>query len=83
MAIQSYLVYAKPGCREAVAERLREFPHSDISPAQQHDVVILVTETSGKSGTELLETHLASIPGVDGYALVAGYSDELIAAEEN
>lgn len=82
MAIQSYLVYAKPGCRDTVAARLRTIPLSDIRPSETHDIVILVTETEGKSGTESLENQLAAIPEVDGYALVAGYSDELIAAEE-
>ncbi len=82
MAIQSYLVYAKPGYRERVAARLREIPQSDVRPAEKHDVVILVTETEGKAATQLLEDQLAEIAEADGFALVAGYSDDLIAAEE-
>ncbi len=83
MAIQSYLVYAKSGCREAVTSQLRNISGAEVSPAENRDVVILVTETSGKAATQLLEDQLAAIPEADGFALVAGYSDELIAAEEN
>lgn len=83
MGIQSYLIYAKPGCRDAVTAQLRSIEGADVTPANNRDVVILVTETEGKAGTQLLETLLSEIPEADGFALVAGYSDELIAAEEN
>ncbi|MCU0229154.1 MAG: hypothetical protein MUF01_16105 [Bryobacterales bacterium] len=83
MAIQSYLVYAKPGERDQVTTQLRGLPFAEVSPAEHHDVVILVTETHGKADAELLESQLSGITGIDGFALVAGYSDELIAAEEN
>jgi len=82
MAIQSYLVYAKPGCRKAVVARLREIPQSDVCPAKAHDVVILVTETDREFSAQSLEERLAGISEANGFALVAGYSEELIGAEE-
>ena len=83
MAIYSYLVYAKPGQRSALAARLRHFPQADVREAENQDVVILVTEIGGKAATQLAEEQMATIPEASGFAMVAGYSDELIAVEED
>lgn len=78
MAIQSFLVYTKPGCRADVSASLAKLPGTEVLPADNADLVILVTESAGKAGTQSLERAMEALDGVDGFALVAGYSDEAV-----
>jgi nitrate reductase NapAB chaperone NapD len=78
VAIQSFLVYTKPGWKAEVSASLAEMPGAEVMPADNADLVILVTESGGKAGTQSLERAIESLDGVDGFALVAGYSDEAV-----
>jgi nitrate reductase NapAB chaperone NapD len=78
VAIQSFLVYTKPGCKAEVSALLAQIPGSEALPADNADLVILVTESGAKAETQSLERAIESLDGVDGFALVAGYSDEAV-----
>lgn len=78
MAIQSFLVYTKPGHKAAVCSALAALPGAEVSPSDNRDLVILVTESKDKTATQCFESTLESLGGVDGFALVAGYSEEAI-----
>lgn len=78
MAIQSFLVYTKPGCKAEVSAALKDLPEAEVLPADNADLVILVTESGGKAATQSLERAIEALDGVDGFALVAGYSDEAV-----
>ncbi|MDZ7639434.1 MAG: chaperone NapD [Bryobacterales bacterium] len=82
VAIQSFLVYTKPGHRADVAAALAAMPGMEATAADNEDLVILVTESEGKAATQSLERALEALEGVDGFALVAGYSEEAIRAAE-
>ena len=61
MAIQSFLVYTKPGCRAEVSAQLGKIPGSEALLADNADLVILVTESGGKAATQSLERAIESL----------------------
>lgn len=64
MAISSYLVIAGPGSKAAVQERLEALPNCEVVPAEAHDVLILVTETTGRAEEDALRGRLEALEGV-------------------
>lgn len=74
MTIRSYLVLVRPGQRDAVAERLRAMPDCDVIPAENRDVIVVVSETPAVEADAMLEERLSGVEGVAGVSLVAGYA---------
>ena len=76
MTIQSYLVYPETGHGPAVAESLRRLTGcSEIIPAQNRELLVLVTETATNDDQKALEANLESLDGVACLAMVGGWAE--------
>ncbi|MCB0737794.1 MAG: chaperone NapD [Bacteroidetes bacterium] len=76
MPIKSYLVHAAPGHKEIVRNSLLKQMGCDVFPAENEDVLVLVTDTQSKQDELVLESKLAEIPNIQNMVLVAGFVDE-------
>lgn len=73
ISIRSFLVYARPGCREALAAALEEEPGCEVYPSSNADVLVLVTEHISTSDEAAFDARLAERDDVEGVALVSGF----------
>jgi nitrate reductase NapAB chaperone NapD len=75
MSVCSYLVLANPGSARAVAERLAGIPRCDVIPAENRDVLVLVTETDDPEEERTLRDRLAAVEDVAALVLTFGEID--------
>jgi len=69
LPILSYLVLPVAGAAEPVARRLKAIPGCDVARAENRDLLILVTETSGEDEEQRLRTSLAELEGIRSMSL--------------
>lgn len=75
MPIRSYLVFPDAGQTGAVADRLSALPGCDVVPAENREVLLLVTETEDAAAEEALRRRLESVDGVRAMVLAFGDVD--------
>lgn len=75
MPIKSYLVHLSEGKKAEAMKELSLIPACEAIPSENHDVIVLVTDTESKQAEKDLELKLAAIEHIDHLALVAGYND--------
>ena len=73
MSVRSFLVYVASGARDGVSQALAALPGCDVYPADNRDVIVVVSDVADRAAEETFDEQLAAIPGVLGAALVAGY----------
>ncbi|WP_394971028.1 hypothetical protein [uncultured Croceitalea sp.] len=73
MPIKSYLVHPQEGKKMHLANVLSEIEQCEVLPAENKEVLILVTETYSKQEEEVLKEKLDSINEVKLMALVSGF----------
>ncbi len=64
MPICSYLVHTRPDDAADVADRLSALPGCDATPADDGDLVVLVTDTDSDADERALHERLQAEPGV-------------------
>lgn len=74
MGVRSFLVHVAPGTRDDVARALRADPACDVYPAENRDVVVVVSDLDDRRAEEAFDERLSAIPGVMHVALVAGFA---------
>ncbi|MGX1930127.1 chaperone NapD [Flagellimonas sp. 2504JD4-2] len=74
MPIKSYLVHPTEGKKEALANELANMQHCEVVPAENEDVLILITETDSKQEEEELKQNLEKISDIKLMALVSGFN---------
>ena len=72
MPVCSYLVHSQPGRRTDVANRLEQIPGCEATPADQHDLIVLVTATDTVEEEAALQKSLESVEGIQNIALTFG-----------
>ncbi len=72
MPVCSYLVHIKEGRSASVTEELNRFPECEATPAQNRDLLILVTETDSKHADDELRKRIESISDIECLALTFG-----------
>ncbi len=73
MPIKSYVVHYEESKREALVEELQKLQGCEIIPAQNHDVLVLVTETETEELDSKLYNKLLEIKGLKHVSLVSGF----------
>jgi nitrate reductase NapAB chaperone NapD len=73
MPIFSYLAIPRTGAKELLSTALARLPHCTVVPADNHDVVVLVTDTPDQSAEEALQKELQALPLLQSLSLVFGY----------
>ena len=77
MPIFSYLAMPKEGARETLSAALQALPYCEIIPADNVDVLVLVTDTPDESAQRDLQEQLQKIPSLQSLSMAFGYSDKL------
>lgn len=72
MPILSYLVFPAAGAAGRVVRQLSALPGCEVTRAEHHDLLILVTETSGDAEEQALRASLAGIDEVRSLSLAFG-----------
>jgi nitrate reductase NapAB chaperone NapD len=73
--ICSYLVIPEDGASVLVAERLATLPGCDVVPAENRDVLILVTDTPGLEEESALRRRVEALDGIQALLLTFGEID--------
>ncbi len=74
MPIKSYLVHPLEGKKILVAEALTKIEQCEVLPAENKDLLILVTETNSKQEETDLKEKIDLVKGIKLMALVAGFN---------
>lgn len=72
MPVCSYLVIAADGEAGALATRLSGMHGCEVTPAENADVLILVTETAGPEAEAVLRARLEDMEGMQALLLTFG-----------
>ncbi len=75
MAVKSYLVYPRTGLKIELITQLADLAGCEVTPAENRDVVILVTETSDQLEENRLEQRILSLPALESLNLVCGLEE--------
>lgn len=75
MPICSYLVIPQEGAVVRVHARLAEMPECEVVQADNHDLLLLVTETSTPVHEETLRARLETTDGIQALLLTFGELD--------
>ncbi len=74
MPIKSYLVHPHKGKKKELIEALSAISSCEVMPAENEDLVILVTETETEKEEELLKAKLETLPSIKLLAMVSGFN---------
>jgi nitrate reductase NapAB chaperone NapD len=77
MPIFSYLAIPVEGARAALSHELKALPHCQVIPADNEDILILVTDAPDENAERDLQEHLKNIPSLQSLSMAFGCSDEL------
>ena len=78
MPICSYLVYPVKGKFRTLKRKLLSLPGCEVLPAENRDVLVLVTETNGEAEEAKLQQSLKKIKELQCLALTFGSVDEMV-----
>lgn len=73
MPIKSYLVHPCEGKKQDLAGVLANMEYCEVMPAENRELLILVTDTPTRQEEEALREHLEKLEGVKLLALVSGF----------
>jgi nitrate reductase NapAB chaperone NapD len=74
MPIKSYLIFPKDGHAVGVIKKLTQFTHCEVMPADNQEVIVLVTDCdSEKEDEQFLET-LKGDSTIQHISLISGFS---------
>jgi nitrate reductase NapAB chaperone NapD len=75
MPIFSYLAIPKNGAKETLCAELTALSHCEVIPADNQDVVVLVTDTPDETTEEALQKTLKRLQSLQSLSLTFGYDD--------
>jgi nitrate reductase NapAB chaperone NapD len=61
MPIKSYLVYPPQEKQTDLEAQLRTLPECEVLPATNHELLVLITDTTNEAAEKALETKLKAI----------------------
>ncbi|WP_440121829.1 hypothetical protein [Tenacibaculum sp. Ill] len=74
MPIKSYLAHPHDGKKEELIKVLSTLKECDVLPAENKDVLVLVTETETKAEEDILKQKLEAISSLKLLAMVSGFN---------
>jgi len=77
MPVKSYLVFPHKGKKEQLTQSLAKLQWCDVLPAENKDVLVLVTETNSEQEEESCLDNIKSIPELDHFTLVSGFDEKM------
>ena len=74
MPIKSYLIHPVEGKKEVLTKALSQLDACEVIPAENRDVIILVTETATHEEEDRLKEKIEAIEGLKAMAMVSGFN---------
>ncbi|MBE7647891.1 MULTISPECIES: hypothetical protein [Tenacibaculum] len=74
MPIKSYLAHPKEGKKEALQKALATIDGCEIIPAENKNVLVLITDTIDDSTDKKLKESIENLPSLKLLALVSGFN---------
>lgn len=76
MPIFGYLAIPEPGERDVLCAKLQALPFCEVIPAENRDVLVLVTDTPNEDLERQLQTSLKSLDSLQSLSMTFGHNDE-------
>ncbi|WP_282135699.1 hypothetical protein [Seonamhaeicola maritimus] len=73
MPIKSYLAHPHDGKKEVLIQAISQLSNCDVIPAENKDLLIVVTDTNDKIEDEQLKEKLEAIESLKLLAMVSGF----------
>lgn len=74
MSIKSYLAHPHKGAKEELIAAISSLQQCDVFPAENEDLLIVVTETENKAEEKNLQEQLDAIESLKLLAMVSGFN---------
>jgi nitrate reductase NapAB chaperone NapD len=76
MPVFSYLATPMSGAKEALCADLSALPYCEVIPADNQDVVVVVTDTPDETAEKTLQKRLHNLKSLQSLSLAFGYDDK-------
>lgn len=74
MPIKSYLAHPHDGKKQELIKALSSLSECEVIPAENKDVLVVVTETENKAAEDILKQKLETISSLKLLAMVSGFN---------
>lgn len=75
MPVFSYLAYPKRGEKKALFRDLSALDHCDVMPAENEDILLLVTDTPDEHAEKVLQEKLNGLKTLQSLGMAFGHTD--------
>jgi nitrate reductase NapAB chaperone NapD len=75
MPVFSYLAYPVNGAKEALLDELATLDFCEVTPAENKDILILVTDTPDEDQEKALQKKLKSLKSLESLGMTFGHVD--------
>ena len=76
MPIFSYLAYPVRGAKERLINELAAIEYCEVTPSENEEVLILVTDTPDEETEKELQKNLKDIKSLESLGMTFGHTDE-------
>ena len=76
MPVFSYLAYPVRGAKEELLNDLAALDHCEVMPAENEEVLILVTDTPDEEKEKALQKNLRQLKALQSLSMTFGHTDE-------
>ncbi|MDH3349265.1 MAG: hypothetical protein OEM02_14340 [Desulfobulbaceae bacterium] len=83
MPILGYITIPQSGAKDRLLAELNDIEFCEAFPAENADILVLVTDTPDKETEEQLQQQLKNIPSLESLSMTFGYNDELHKGEHD
>ncbi len=75
MPIISYIAYPEINMKQELIAALENFDNCEVTPADNKDVVIVVTDTPDENSNEILHEKIKALDSLQSITMTFGHSD--------
>lgn len=76
MPVFSYLAVPKEGQKQLLINELRSMPHCEIFPADNEELIILLTETVSAAAERQLQNKIKKLDSLQNLSMAYGHSGQ-------
>ncbi len=76
MPVFSYLAYPEQGAKEQLLKDLSELRYCEITPAQNEELLILLTDTPDEDSEQQLQKKLKALDSLQSLGMTFGHMDD-------
>jgi len=76
MPVFSYLAYPVNGAKESLLDELAALDYCEATPAENEDILILVTDTPDETREKELQNKLKELKSLESLGMTFGHTDE-------